>query len=158
MGRRTSCTLLPPPPVFLSPHMDLYSSLLLLPPSLPPPTPTSLLLAPKLASVDTRQEANLTLLVTWELAYDGGYPISEFTITITSESPRAKRQEGGVVYHVDPSAGQLLSQPLPSGQRHLVTLTLENQVGIQDYSLSGKRERGREKREGGREGRGERNE
>lgn len=87
--------------------------------------------------MDTRQEANFSLLVTWDLAYDGGYPISQFTITIDPQSPRARRQKGGVVYHVEPSVGSLLSLPLKAGRRYLVTLSLENQVGIQEYRISG---------------------
>ena len=93
--------------------------------------------APKLLSVDTKQEANHSILVTWKLAYDGGSPITSFTITISPESPRSRRQEGGVIYHVDPSASSLRSGVLEGGRRYLVSLSLENSLGQQSYSLSG---------------------
>ena len=51
--------------------------------------------------------------------------------------PGHDRQEGGVVYHVDPSEGSLLTDSLEGGRRYLVSLSLENAVGHQDYSLSG---------------------
>ena len=97
----------------------------------------SLIPAPKLLSVETRLEANLSVLVIWEMAYDGGYPIIQFIITISPESPRARRQEGGVVYHVDPSDRSLLTHPLEAGRRYLVSFSLENVLGEQYYSLSG---------------------
>ena len=97
-------------------------------------------LAPKLLSVDTRQEANHSILVSWEVAYDGGSPITQFTVTISPHSPRqrTRRQEEGVVYHVDPSAGSLLTRPLETGRRYLVTVSLENSHGEQSYSLTGR--------------------
>lgn len=125
-GRVCSCSdsiILPPSSLPISPILlpsSLFSS------------------APKLASMDTQKEADFSLFISWEVAYDGGHPITQFTITIVPQSPRTRRQGEGVVYHVEPSARSLQSQPLQAGRRYLVTLTLENQIGTQEYSLSGK--------------------
>lgn len=92
--------------------------------------------APKLRYLNTIQEANFSLLVQWELQYDGGYPISLFTINIEPQAQRAKRQQS-YSFHVDPSTGELLTPPLEPGRRYQVVVRVENEVGVGEYQRNG---------------------
>ena len=101
-----------------------------------------LLTAPKLRAFVATALTNNSLLLEWELEFDGGYPVTNFQITIEAQNLRQRRQAAShlslLLNPEQAEAGSLVTQVLSSGVAYAITARLENAVGRVEQETSGK--------------------
>ena len=75
---------------------------------------------------------NHSILVEWDLEYDGGYPIITFEIRILLHLPRSRRATPSApdfVYQVDAYAGEMITRPVNTGHAYTVRAVAMNILG-----------------------------
>lgn len=89
---------------------------------------------PKLRHLHVDGLTNGSILLEWELEYDGGYPVLNFEIHITSGAGRARRDTTvpDLVYHTDVYSGRLITRAIRQGQTYVVMATAYNNLGASD--------------------------
>ena len=76
------------------------------------------------------------------MEFDGGYPVTNFQITIEAQNLRQRRQAAShLLLLLNPEqagAGSLVTQVLSSGVAYAITARLENTIGRVEQETSGK--------------------
>lgn len=93
-----------------------------------------LYVVPKLKYLRANGLANGSISLEWRLEYDGGHPIINFEIHVTSGAGRTKRDTTGpdLVYHTNVANNQLVTSPVRLGQTYSVMATAFNVLGASD--------------------------
>lgn len=82
--------------------------------------------------------SNDSILVEWELEFDGGHPISLFEVHVTLHPPRQSHgatPTPDLVYHVDAGARRLVTRVVSSGHTYTVRATATNILGPSNDQL-----------------------
>ena len=99
---------------------------------------------PQLSYFNVTALGNQSLLVAWQLEYDGGQPITSMNITVEaldSSSPAPVRAAGRatpVTYSVGVNDSYLLTSSFPQGWSYLITADVQNKVGTNTFKATGK--------------------
>ena len=74
---------------------------------------------------------NGSILLEWRLEYDGGHPVVEFEIHISSGAGRTRRDTTipNLVYHVDVNSNRLITRTIRQGQTYSIVATARNVLG-----------------------------
>eukprot|EP00731_Ephydatia_muelleri_P012219 Em0006g1113a len=105
-------------------------------------TITTLTSVPQLSYFNVTALGNQSLLVAWQLEYDGGQPITSMNITVEaldSSSPAPVRAAGRatpVTYSVGVNDSYLLTSSFPQGWSYLVTAYVQNKVGTNTFKAT----------------------
>ena len=85
---------------------------------------------------------NNSLLLEWEVKFDGGHPIEEFHITIEGQVPRQRRQAPHFLsFDLSPeqvNAGRHVTEAVESGREYTVTARVQNELGTREDGVNGK--------------------
>ena len=74
---------------------------------------------------------NGSILLEWKLEYDGGHPVVEFEIHISSGAGHTRRDTTipDLLYHVDVNSNQLITRTIRQGQTYSIVATARNILG-----------------------------
>lgn len=91
----------------------------------------SISVVPKLQYLNADGLANGSILLEWRLEYDGGHPVVEFEIHISSGAGRTRRDTTipDLVYHVDVHSNQLVTSTVRQGQTYSIVAMARNILG-----------------------------
>ena len=106
-------------------------------------------LGPKLSFLTATGLTNNTILLEWQLEFTGGYPVSEFIITVEaldnrrfSDGEHSKRQMPDFLsFSLDPEqaeSGSLVTQSLETGRGYMVMSRLRNAMGTREQETYGR--------------------
>jgi len=99
--------------------------------------PSISIAVPQLRFLHARALQNLSLLIEWELEYDGGFPISNFLITVMAQLPRQRRDIPDFLhYEVGVATGRLVTRALEQGRKYTVNAEVTNELGSSHQSTN----------------------
>lgn len=105
--------------------------------------------APRLRLLTATSQPNNTITVEWQLEFTGGYPVTDFLVTVEAllsrglgDGPGVSRRETSGVwsFHLGPEeveSGSLVTEVLPVGQGYRVTAIVTNQIGEREKETNG---------------------
>ena len=96
---------------------------------------------PKLSFLRATEQINDSILIEWELEYNGGFPIVSFELQVILQTARAKRDtptNPDLIYHTDVDNGHLVTRSVENGRSYVVMAIVYNTIGSSDEFAYGK--------------------
>lgn len=96
---------------------------------------------PKLSFLHATEQINDSILIEWELEYDGGFPIVSFEIHVILQTARTKRDtptNPDLIYHTNVDNDHLVTRSVENGRSYVVMAILYNTIGSSDEFAYGK--------------------
>ena len=93
---------------------------------------------PSIAYLTASALQNNSILVEWEMEYDGGHLITVFEVHVLLHSPRNEAtmpSHADLVYHVNPWTGRLVTRPVTAGYTYTARATATNLLGPSEDKL-----------------------
>ena len=91
----------------------------------------SISVVPKLQYLNANGLVNGSILLEWRLEYDGGHPVVEFEIHVSSGVGRTRRDATipNLVYHVDVNSNRLITRTVRQGRTYSIVAMARNILG-----------------------------
>ena len=93
---------------------------------------------PRLRYLQAEGFANGSILLEWRLEYDGGHPILNFEIHVSTVGGRTRRETTppDVVYYPDITSNHLVIRAVRQGQTYRILATASNVLGASDPQMA----------------------